>query len=146
MLYWLEAGASEQKLRRATTTVLNPPVALLPPTIATYGGLAFSPQGIVDAAGQRARDRVRARAPHALALGRPDALRVHPAARRARPPARLRRAGPRGRDRRHGDYPAGRHAATWDRTTNAGPAPAGVYFLRLEAPGVALTQRCVLLP
>ena len=32
-----------------------------------------------------------------------------------------------------GDYPAGRHAATWDRTTNAGPAPAGVCFLRLGA-------------
>ena len=146
MLYWLEAGPSEQRLRRATTTVLNPPVEALPPTIATYGGLAFSSQAIVDAAvSERVFEFSLGRATPSPSAGptRFEFALPRPAH------VRLRAFDVRGREVAtvaDGDYPSGRHAATWDRSTNAGPAPAGVYFLRLEAPGIALTQRCVLLP
>jgi hypothetical protein len=41
--------------------------------------------------------------------------------------------------------PAGRHMARWDgRTREGGPAPAGVYFARLERGGETLTRRIVL--
>ncbi|MEO6461495.1 MAG: hypothetical protein ABIP29_00280, partial [Candidatus Eisenbacteria bacterium] len=40
-----------------------------------------------------------------------------------------------------GPLPAGRHAVAW-----GGRTPAGVYFLRLVAPGVELVQRVVRLP
>jgi hypothetical protein len=142
MLYWQEAGATGQKLRRATTTVNNPPITILPVTLATYGGLAFSPNAIVDA---QERGRVTE-----FALGRPTPspsagpTRFEFALPRAAH-VRLRAFDVRGREvatLADGDYPAGRHAATWDRAN----AAAGVYFLRFEAPGVALTQRCVLLP
>jgi len=146
MLYWQEAGTTGQKLRRATTTVNNPPIAILPVTVATYGGLAFSPNAIVDAAVGEP--------PMEFALGRPT---PSPSAGPTRfdfalpRPAhvRLRAFDVRGREVAtvvEGDYPAGRHAATWDRATGTGPVPAGVYFLRLEAAGITRTQRCVLLP
>jgi hypothetical protein len=40
--------------------------------------------------------------------------------------------------------PAGRHVATWDgRDASDAPAPAGLYFLRLETGGETLTRRLV---
>ena len=39
---------------------------------------------------------------------------------------------------------AGSHAVTWDgRDEHGGGAPAGIYFLRLEAAGEALARRVV---
>jgi len=146
LLYWLEAGTTGPKLRRATTTVTNPPIQDLPVTVATYGGLAFSPSAIVEA--------VTDERPIEFALGRPTPspsagpTRCEFALPRAAH-VRLRAFDVRGREVAtvvEGDYPAGRHAATWNRATSAGPASAGVYFLRLETQGVALVQRCVLLP
>jgi len=40
-----------------------------------------------------------------------------------------------------GRHPVGRFQVTWSGEVDGGPAPAGIYFLRLLAPGVALTRR-----
>ncbi len=42
-----------------------------------------------------------------------------------------------------GALPAGRHQAMWNGTAGGSPAPAGIYFVRLQAPGVNLTRRLV---
>lgn len=42
-----------------------------------------------------------------------------------------------------GAVPAGRHQAVWDGTADGRSAPAGIYFVRLQAPGVNLTRRLV---
>jgi hypothetical protein len=39
--------------------------------------------------------------------------------------------------------PAGRHQATWNGTAGGRLAPAGIYFVRMQAPGVNLTRRLV---
>ncbi len=51
-------------------------------------------------------------------------------------------AGRRVRRLAHGPFAAGRHEARWDAGSDAGGlAPAGLYFLRLRAPGGAVTRR-----
>ena len=42
-----------------------------------------------------------------------------------------------------GPHPVGRFHVTWSGDADGGPARAGIYFLRLKAPGVALTRRIV---
>jgi minor extracellular serine protease Vpr len=42
-----------------------------------------------------------------------------------------------------GVVPAGRHQATWNGTSGGRTAPAGIYFVRMQAPGVNLTRRLV---
>ena len=42
-----------------------------------------------------------------------------------------------------GLLPAGRHQAMWNGTAGGRSAPAGVYFVRMQAPGVSLTRRLV---
>jgi hypothetical protein len=44
----------------------------------------------------------------------------------------------------NGVFPTGRHWARWDGRTTQGQAPSGVYFLRFESPGHAITRRFVL--
>jgi hypothetical protein len=39
---------------------------------------------------------------------------------------------------------AGRNQAIWNGTAGSRPAAAGVYFVRLRAPGVNLTRRLVI--
>ena len=41
-------------------------------------------------------------------------------------------------------YPAGRHMAIWDGATGLGRAPAGLYFIRLQAGGKSLSQHVVI--
>ncbi|HYM82361.1 MAG TPA: choice-of-anchor C family protein [Candidatus Limnocylindria bacterium] len=43
-----------------------------------------------------------------------------------------------------GIYPAGRHTRVWDGRAAHGPAPAGLYLIRLAASGVQLTRKAVL--
>lgn len=144
MMYWIEAGAAGQKLRRSDLLVGGGTQDLL--TVATYGGLAFSPQPLVDAP---------AAAPVTeFALG---PVTPNPAAGAARiqfalPHAarvRLVALDVRGRevatilDR---ELTAGAHHATWSGRTAEGRAAAGIYFLRFEAPGVVHVRKCVLLP
>jgi hypothetical protein len=43
-----------------------------------------------------------------------------------------------------GIHRAGRHALSWDGGTARGRAGAGLYFIRLTAPGVTLVRRAVL--
>jgi immune inhibitor A len=42
-----------------------------------------------------------------------------------------------------GVFPAGRHTAMWDGSTERGLAPAGLYFVRLSAEGRVFSQRLV---
>jgi hypothetical protein len=42
-----------------------------------------------------------------------------------------------------GLLPAGRHQAMWNGTAGGRSAPAGIYFVRMQAPGVSLTRRLV---
>ena len=42
-----------------------------------------------------------------------------------------------------GLLPAGRHQAMWNGTAGGRLAPAGIYFVRMQAPGVNLTRRLV---
>jgi len=42
-----------------------------------------------------------------------------------------------------GLLPAGRHQAMWNGTAGGRSAPAGIYFVRMQAPGVNLTRRLV---
>ncbi|MGH7730245.1 MAG: S8 family serine peptidase [Candidatus Eiseniibacteriota bacterium] len=42
-----------------------------------------------------------------------------------------------------GLHPVGRFQVTWSGEVNGGPAPAGIYFLRMRAPGMAQTRRVV---
>jgi hypothetical protein len=42
-----------------------------------------------------------------------------------------------------GVFPAGRHTAMWDGSTEWGSAPAGLYFVRLSAEGRVFSQRLV---
>ncbi len=43
-----------------------------------------------------------------------------------------------------GWLPAGRHQAAWSGGSSGGPAPAGIYFVRLSTPGGAFTKRVTL--
>ena len=42
-----------------------------------------------------------------------------------------------------GRHPVGRFQVTWSGEVDGGPAPAGIYFLRLVAPGISQTRRIV---
>jgi hypothetical protein len=43
-----------------------------------------------------------------------------------------------------GHMPAGRHVAVWDGRTASGPAQPGIYFVRLQAPGLTLKRTIVI--
>ncbi len=43
-----------------------------------------------------------------------------------------------------GPYPAGRYTRLWDGSTPGGRAPAGLYIIRLDAPGGTLVRKAVL--
>ena len=43
-----------------------------------------------------------------------------------------------------GTQSAGRHETVWEARTRAGPAPPGIYFVRFEWPGGAVSQRIAL--
>jgi len=40
--------------------------------------------------------------------------------------------------------PAGTYTRIWDGETRGGPAPAGIYFLRLDAGGETFTRKVLL--
>ena len=43
-------------------------------------------------------------------------------------------------------FVAGRHVLVWDYRNRGGQAvPSGVYFVRLQAPGVLLTRKAILI-
>ena len=139
MLYWIDS--SPPKLRRMTTTAVNPPVEDLAPALTSFGGLAFSPAPIVDVAPDPTIEFALGRATPSPASGSTRVEFALPAAAHVR----LVAVDVRGRlvaTLAEGDYPAGRHAATWDGRDT----PAGVYFLRFTAPGIEKVQRVVLLP
>jgi hypothetical protein len=43
-------------------------------------------------------------------------------------------------------FPPGRHHVTWSGLTIRGPAPAGLYFVRLDSDGRRLSRRAVIAP
>jgi hypothetical protein len=144
MMYWIEAGAGGQKLRRSNLVVGGSTQDLL--AVSTYGGLAFSPQPLVD---------VPVAAPvteFALGPVMPNpaagATRIEFALPRA---ARVRLVAVDVRGRQVAtildqDLPAGAHHATWSGRAGESRAAAGIYFLRFEAPGIERVRKVVLLP
>jgi len=44
-----------------------------------------------------------------------------------------------------GKYAAGRYSLRWDGRVSGADAPAGIYFLRFEAPGATRVRKLVML-
>ena len=145
-VYWVEAGTSAGPRLRRSTLSAGSGIEDLPVALTSWGGLAFSPRGIVDAGPPESVTRFAlgpvvpnpvARVSHvSFALPVPARVRLVAYDARGRAVATLA----------EGTYPAGRHTAAWDGRAGARLAPAGLYFLRLSAPGVELVERIVRLP
>jgi hypothetical protein len=138
-IYWIEDGSGSARLRRGPTAVVGTVSDLA--NLSSYGGLAFSPSGIVGAPSlepvtEFALGRVvpnPASGPARIGFALPRAARV-----------RLELIDVRGRavaTLLDGELPAGRHERTW-----GGDAAPGIYFLRLVAPGFEQVRRVVRLP
>jgi len=140
-MFWLEAGAAGQKLRRSSLAQ-GGTIDDLPVTVNTYGGIAFSSQSLVDVPASEpvtqfalspiAPNPVTENAQVEFALPHPAHVLLRAFDVRGREVARLI----------DGLRPAGRQNIAWPGARALDP---GIYFLRLESPGVNLVRRFVLL-
>lgn len=136
-IYWSEAGGSPPRLARATTAGGSP--AAVPVTVATFGGVAFSPGALVATPEALPTEFALALWPTpargavhvSLALPRATSVRVRVLDLQGREMARLI----------DGALPPGRIERQW--TPGAHVAP-GLYFVRLDAEGRQWTRRVVL--
>lgn len=142
LLYWTE-GAGAQRLRRSNTNSTG--LTTLPPSLATYGGIAIGPgettaaEDRVDAITEFALDRPwptpAAGSVHlSFALPREARLHLEVFDVQGRKVAVLADAA----------MPAGRHQITWDGHARGQRVGAGIYFSRMTAAGRTWVQRLVM--
>jgi DNA-binding beta-propeller fold protein YncE len=142
-MYWAEAGAGAQKLRRANLSGSS--MVTLPPVLGAYGGLAFSggtplpvPDDVLPT--EFAIERVwpsPGRGTIRIAFSLPRATR-----------ARLSVIDLQGREvavLAAGVIQAGRHEQSWNGRASTGSAPPGVYFVRMTAEGRSWVRRLVII-
>jgi hypothetical protein len=141
-MYWAEAGAGAQKLRRASLSGSS--MVTLAPVLGSYGGLAFSggtPLPVPDdlPPTEFAIDRVwpsPGRGVIRVAFSLPRDAR-----------ARLTLIDLQGREvavLTDGLLPAGRHEQQWNGRAGERSAPPGVYFVRMSAEGRSWVRRLVI--
>ena len=141
-LYWIEAAAGGQRIRKASTAGGAVTNYALP--LARYGGIVFAPIGTLEAG---SAEPVRA---VALAPVWPNPSRDEVTIGYALPRAshvRINVADVQGRTVStlvDGAESAGTHLIQWAGSGARGRLPAGLYFVTMRTGGVALTRRVVL--
>jgi len=139
--FWTDAGVNSQRIRRCNLNGMM--VTTLPPTLATYGGIALGPGAVTGVPAEPVGTPLALARPWPL----PAAGAVHlaftiPAA----GPVRLAIFDVQGREivvPVNETMAAGPHVAVWDGKLGGAPAPVGVYFARLVVNGEARTERVV---
>lgn len=143
LMYWAEGGAGTERIRRANTG--GSELVTLPTPLTTYGGLAFAPNvttstpDIETPPAEFALDRVWPSPGHgpirvAFSLPRDAHAQLSVLDLQGREVSRLA----------DGTVPAGRHERVWDIRSRGGPAPAGIYFVRLAVDGRTWVRRVAL--
>jgi FlgD Ig-like domain len=141
-VYWIDGGAGAQHIRRVNTNGSGQ--ITLPPPISTYGGIAFFANSNAatppdELPMEFALDRVwpnpaRGSVRVALSFPRDEAARLSVMDLQGREVATLAA----------GVVPAGRHEWVWNGRCPGGPAPTGIYFVRLAVAGQTWTRRLAL--